>query len=158
MPDLLPLDAAIRSFCTFRLDRRLYGFEVAQVREISPLLPLTPVPQTPPAIRGLFNLRSRIYLGLDLRPLLGLAPTPCTPECQIIILPPGVAPDVGVLVEQGGDIVHVPANLIDSARDGAEAPRDDAASLIAGVCRLPAELMLVVDITRIIELVTRLIR
>ena len=50
--------AAVRSFFTFRLGKRLHGIEVLHVREISPLLPMTPVPQSPPAVRGLVNLRS----------------------------------------------------------------------------------------------------
>jgi len=158
MHDRLAQDSAVQSFCTFRLERQLYGIEVAQVREISPHLPMTPAPQTSPAIRGLFNLRSRIYLGLDLRPLLGLSPTLCKAESQIIILKPGIAQDVGVLVEQGGDIVHVPANLIDPASDSADMPRDDNGTLMSAVCRLQAELMMVVDIPRVIELVTNRIR
>jgi purine-binding chemotaxis protein CheW len=158
MPELPPIDAAVRSFCTFRLDRRLYGVEVSQVREVSVDLPMTPVPQSPAAVRGLFNLRSRIYLGLDMRPLLGLAPTICGAESRLIILKAGVAEDMGVLVEQGGDIVHAPADLMEIAGVGAESPAEGGSPLIAGLCKLPNELMMLVDLSRLTEIVTNLIR
>jgi purine-binding chemotaxis protein CheW len=158
MSELLPRDAALRSFCTFRVQQRLYGIEVAQVREVSPHLPMTPVPQVPPVVRGLFNLRSRIYLGLDVRPLLGLAPTECTADSRLLILKPEVARDVGMLVEQGGDIVHARADQIEPVGPTAEAPAGDASSLITGVCKLPTELMMVVDMAPISQIVTKLIR
>jgi purine-binding chemotaxis protein CheW len=158
MSELLPAQAALRSFCTFRLEQRLYGIDVARVREVSPFLPITPVPQAPPAVRGLFNLRSHIYLALDLQPLLGRPPTHCTAESRFIILKPNVAPDAGVLVEQGGDIVHTSAELIEPAGHAIDPPAEGTPALIAGVCRLPAELMMVVDLSRITEIVMKLIR
>ena len=155
MPDLLPTDAAVRAFCTFRIDHRLYGIETLQVREVSPHLPMTAVPQAPPAVRGLFNLRSRIYLGLDLRPLLGLSPTVCTPESRLIVLKPEVAQDAALLVEQGGDIVHARTDLIEPA---GPAEAQDATPLITGVCKLNNELMIVVDLAHISEMMAKLIR
>src|SRR5580765_5094406 len=80
-----------RAFCTFRADQRLYGIDVSSLREISTNITITPVPPAPAAVRGLANLRSRIHLILDLRPLLGLAPVECTLDSRLIILKPKVA-------------------------------------------------------------------
>jgi purine-binding chemotaxis protein CheW len=156
MNDLATTTAAApaRSFCTFRRAQRLHGIEVFHVREVSPHFPMTPVPQAPPAVRGLANLRSRIYLILDLRPLLGLPPVDCGQTSRFIILKPEIGQDLGILVEEGGDIAHVSADRIESA-----AGRDssgDVTSLIAGVCKLESELMTVVDPTQIAQVVARL--
>ena len=150
---------AVRSFCTFRLGQRLHGIEVMHVREISPHLPMTPVPQAPPAVRGLVNLRSRIFLVLDLRPLLGMEPVPCTETTRLVILKPDIGQDVGILVEQGGDIAHVRADQIEPTGVGAGAndPSGERTSpLVVGVCKLESELMILVDPRRITEFVTTL--
>ncbi len=158
MGELMASDAPVRSFCTFRLEQRLCGIEAAHVREISPYLPVTPVPQAPAAIRGLVNLRSRIYLALDLRPMLGLPPIECSAEGRLIILKPEIGKDLAVLVECGGDIVHVKAAQIEPSSTAANDSAGDGASpLIAAVCKLEQELMMVVDPTRFTDTVMKLI-
>ena len=155
MNNLIKPGSSTRSFCTFRLTNRLYGIEVLHVREISPYLQSTAVPQAPPAVHGLVNLRSRIYLALDLRPLLGLSVVNFTDQSRLIILKPEIGQDVGILIEQGGDIVHVNADQIER-RSGAGDSSSEGASLIAGVCKLESELMIIVEPARIAQAVTRL--
>ena len=147
-----------RSFCTFRLGPRLYGIDVAQVREVSPLLPMTPVPQAPPAVHGLFNLRSRIYLALDLRPLLTLPVVQSTPASRLLILRQEIGQDLGVLVEIGGDIVHAPADSIEASGASPDPNSQENSSLVAGACKLPGELMIVVDVAGIARIVSNLMR
>ncbi len=158
MNELIMADAAVKSFCTFRAAQRLYGIEVAYVREVSPNLPVTPIPQAPPAIRGLVNLRSRIYLALDIRPLLGLPPIDCSSESRLMILKPDVGQDLGIVVERGGDIVHIRAEQMEPGPGAAEAPTDSASSLIASVCKLETELMMVVDPMKLADVVLHSMR
>ncbi|MBC8107416.1 MAG: chemotaxis protein CheW [Anaerolineae bacterium] len=158
MNELAKTGVAVRSFYTFRLGPRLGGIELSHVREISPHLPTTPVPQAPPAVRGLTNLRSRIYLVLDLRPLLGSSPTECTAESRLIILKPEVAQDVSVLVESGADIVHVKPAQIEPASSHADVQAGAASSMITDVCKLELELLMIVDPKLLIDAVTKLLR
>lgn len=153
-----PSRAAAIACCTFRLEQRLYGIAVSHVREVSPPLPVTLVAQAPSAIRGLVNLRSRIYLILDPRPLLGLAPVDSTAESRLFILKPEVAQDVGLLVERGGDIVHVATDRIEPVTGVADSPTHAASALITGVCKLETELMMIFDPTQLVDNVGRLFR
>lgn len=154
MSDLTTLVSAARSFCTFRLSGRLYGIEVLHVREVSTPLLLTPVPQAPAAVRGLVNLRSRIFLVLDPRPLLGMPAAPSGESSRLVILKPEIGQDLGILVEEGGDIAHVRADQIEPATGTGDWDDDVASSLIAGVCKFESELMMIVDPRRITEAVT----
>ena len=113
---------------------------------------ITPVPPAPSAVRGLANLRSRILLILDLRPLLGLEPVDCTDDSRLIILKPAVAEATGLLVDRGGDILMVAQDRIEASRD------DDARALVTGVCKLEKELMMVIDATRLADTVAKLLR
>ena len=159
MNDLAKTGAAVRSFYTFRLGARLGGIELSHVREISPHLPTTPVPQAPPAVRGLTNLRSRIYLVLDLRPMVGSPPTECTADSRLIILKPDVARDVSVLVESGSDIVHVlPEQIEPLSSSSTDVHAGAASSMITDVCKLDRELLMIVDPRTLIDAVTKLLR
>jgi chemotaxis signal transduction protein len=169
MTDLLEDDVAVRLFCSFRTQGRLYGIDAAQVREISTQVMCTPVPQAPPGVRGLANLRSRIFLVIDIRPVLGLDPAACTPDSRLIVLKPHLCEDLGILVEEGGDIIRVPAGQIEEnsqagpaslqtsalAMRGAGIPGDSftdgPAMVTVGVCKLENELMTIVDSMKVVE-------
>jgi purine-binding chemotaxis protein CheW len=152
-------DPSPRAFCAFRADARLYGIDVACLREISANTTITPVPRAPPVIRGLANLRSRIFLILDLRALLGLPPAPCTADSRLIILKPTVAEDMGLLADRGGDILTaLPDRIasVDAALPMSDAPSaDQARSLVVGMCKLENELMMIIDAVRLADTVAR---
>ena len=174
MTELLEDDVAVRLFCSFRTQGRLYGIDAAQVREISTQVTCTPVPQAPLAVRGLANLRSRIFLVVDIRPALGLEPAKCTSESRLIVLKPHLCEDLGILVEEGGDIIRVSAGQIEAAAQSGQAtpqasalaPRaggavtdssgDRPSMVTAGVCKLENELMTIVDSLRVVESVKAL--
>jgi purine-binding chemotaxis protein CheW len=59
----------------FRLGTGRYGVAAQLVREVQPLAGYTPLPGTPPFVLGLINLRGRLLAALDIRPLLGSAPS-----------------------------------------------------------------------------------
>jgi chemotaxis signal transduction protein len=157
----LPIHApAIRHFCTFQVEHRLYGISLSDVREVSTGLAITPVPHSPSAIRGLANLRSRIYLVLDLRAILGYAPADCTPESRLVILRPGIAESTAILVDRGGGIVSSPEDSIEGAAGsvpGTTADADAPPRFVTGVCKLETDLLMVVASTLLIDHVKSLL-
>jgi purine-binding chemotaxis protein CheW len=142
------------------MDRRLYGMNVSSLQEISTNFDITPVPPAPAAVRGLANLRSRVFLILDLRPMLGLVPIACTPDSRIIILKPDLAEDIGLLVDGGGDIVVVPQDRIELPHSGlsaSESPRQEKdLRLVQGVCKLETDLLMIIDARRLEQVVAEL--
>jgi purine-binding chemotaxis protein CheW len=155
MAELAPMQKPARTFCTFRAQGRLYGIDVEQVREVSTHVTVTPVPQSPPIVRGLANLRSRVYLVLDVGPALGLPQSECTETSRLIVLQAHVAENLGLFVDCGGDIARVPLEQIETSTgqttEAAESSLDRPASPVIGVCKLDAELMMIIDPLRIIQ-------
>ncbi len=143
-----------RTFYTFRADQRLFGIDVAHVREVSTQIGVTPVPQAPSIVRGLTNLRSRIYLVLDPRPSLGLPPADTTAESRLVVLQAHVAEHLGLLVDRGGEIVRVATGQIEEiAPADAESAADSAEarpSPVVGVCKLDHELMMIIEPARLV--------
>ena len=155
MTEPAPMEKPVRTFCTFRAQGRLYGIDVGQVREVSTHVTVTPVPQSPPIVRGLANLRSRVYLVLDIGAALGLPRSECTETSRLIVLQARVAEHLGFFVDCGGDIARVPLEQIEAPPDRTtETPEsvvDRPSSPVVGVCKLDAELMMIIDPLRIVE-------
>jgi purine-binding chemotaxis protein CheW len=58
----------------FQIDAHRLALPIAAIREIAPARPPARLPECPPAVLGLSNLRGTILVVLDLRPLLGYGP------------------------------------------------------------------------------------
>lgn len=50
---------------TFRIGEALYGIDILHIKEISKIFDITPVPEAPPHIIGLMNLRGQIVSIID---------------------------------------------------------------------------------------------
>jgi purine-binding chemotaxis protein CheW len=64
-------------FCTFYLDKLLFGVELKTVQEVIRSLQVTQVPLAPQVVSGLINLRGQIVTAVDLR--RRLEPPACPP-------------------------------------------------------------------------------
>ena len=133
-----------QQFATFWLDGHLYGLEVEHVQEVLRAQSLTRVPQAPPAVAGLLNLRGQVVTAIELRERLGL-PRRAEGQSAILIVVRLHGEVVSLLVDTIGDVVDV-------AGDDFELPPDtlDGAvrQLIRGAYKLDGQLLLALDVHR----------
>jgi purine-binding chemotaxis protein CheW len=54
-------------YITFAVDRETYGIEIRYVTEIVGLQPISRLPEAPPHIKGVINLRGKIIPVIDMR-------------------------------------------------------------------------------------------
>ena len=57
---------------SFRVGQEQFAVDILRVQEINRMMSLTQVPQSPPGVRGVINLRGRIVPVLDLRARMGI--------------------------------------------------------------------------------------
>ena len=69
----------------FLLAQERYGIETLYVREVYPLKDLTPLPCTPPFVRGIINVRGRLLSVIDLKPFFELPEKGLTDLNKVII-------------------------------------------------------------------------
>jgi purine-binding chemotaxis protein CheW len=152
--------ALAHTYYTFRVHGRLYGVDLAQVREVSAQVASTPVPQAPPLVRGLANLRSRIYLVLDTGAAVRSAPSEQTADSRLIVLQERVAEGVALFADRGGDVVRVSTDQIEAAADSdaVDSPGGSSASPVVALCKLDGELMMAIDPVRIVAALETAIR
>ena len=93
-------------FCTFYLDKLMFGVDLLKVQEVIRYLEITEIPLAPRVISGLMNLRGQIVTGLDLRRRLEMEDRQeGSFPMNVVIRSNGAA--VSLLVDEIGDVVEV---------------------------------------------------
>ncbi len=141
-------NAADGGFVTVVTAGQLFGLPLERVRDVFVPRGLSKVPLAPPEIVGLLNLRGRIVTAIDLRRRLGLGPR-SDDGMPIAIGIEERGELYGLIVDRVGDVLTLerttyepnPVNL--DQRWG---------SVCAGVHRLEHELMIVLDVDKVLDL------
>lgn len=72
-------------FLTFRLATEEYGIDILSVQEIKGWSGATPLPESPPYLLGVINLRGSVVPIVDLRKRFGLAQADFGPTTVVIV-------------------------------------------------------------------------
>jgi len=89
---------------SFRVAEQEFCLDIMAVREIRGWTPATPLPHSPPYVRGVINLRGAVLPILDLKARLGLGACDPGPSSVIIVVHIG-ARLVGLLVDAVSEIL-----------------------------------------------------
>jgi chemotaxis signal transduction protein len=73
-------------YLTFMLASEEYCIGILKIREIIGMMPVTTVPQTPPFVKGVINLRGKVIPVVDLRLRFGMPEIECTERTCIIVI------------------------------------------------------------------------
>jgi purine-binding chemotaxis protein CheW len=98
--------ATVNQYLTFVLGEEQYGLELLTVQEIKGYSPITPIPNSPPHIRGVMNLRGAVIPIVDLRTRFGMETIEYTQFNVIIVINVG-AKVMGLLVDAVSDVLNV---------------------------------------------------
>jgi purine-binding chemotaxis protein CheW len=146
-------------YCTFRVAEGWFGVPIEDVKEITAQTTCTRIPHAPQEVAGYVSIRGQIILALDLRRLLGFA-AKTDSDNRLIIFKQSVGPAFGILVDEIADIVPVQASLVEEYRAGiherSAGKPIERRDLIARVCRLPAELLVILDPRKFLRQVEQL--
>lgn len=105
-PAATPADGG--QFLTFQLQDEEYGLEILRVQEIKGYSKVTPLPNTPPEVKGVMNLRGTVVPIIDLRTRFGLASAEYTRFTVIIVVTVGTKV-AGLVVDAVSDVLNVEA-------------------------------------------------
>ncbi|MBI1362419.1 MAG: chemotaxis protein CheW [Proteobacteria bacterium] len=93
-------------YLTFTLADELYGVDILKVQEIRGWSGVTQIPNCPPYIRGVVNLRGAIVPILDMRRRFAMEETPFTPYTVVIVVNVQ-GRTVGLVVDAVSDVVNL---------------------------------------------------
>lgn len=130
-------------YVTVRIGGQLFGLPINSVHEVFVPQRITPVPLAPAEIRGALNLRGRIVTMIDMHCLLGLPRSDKQGNMAAGIEFKGES--FGLLIDEVGEVLS-----LDTTRFEPNPANIDQGwvEILAGVYRMPGELLLVVDVER----------
>jgi purine-binding chemotaxis protein CheW len=144
-------DARAGKYLTFQLANEEFGIRVLKVREIMGLQEITAVPQTPPHIKGVINLRGKVVPVIDLRLKFGLPAAEYTPRtCIIVTQVQGESATVlmGIVVDGVSDVLSLTAPEIEDTPDfGGEV----AGQYLLGMAKVKGKVKILLDIDRVLS-------
>ena len=132
----------------FRLAAGSYAVDIAAVREIIRPQPITIVPQAPPFVVGVINLRSSIVPVLDLRSRCGLPQAEPTKDSRVVVVQVNEQ-SVGLQVDAVSEVILLPADLIEPAAGLIRGASHE--KLLRGVARLDDRLIMLLDLSQAID-------
>jgi len=139
--------AQTHQFCTFYLDKLMFGVELQKVQEVLRNLELTGIPLAPEVVSGLMNLRGQIITAIDLRRRLELTNRPegMLPMNVVVRSDDGA---ISLLVDEIGDVVEVDEEFFERPP---ETLQGKVREVILGVYKLDKQLMHVLDTEKACE-------
>lgn len=94
-------------YLTFRIDKEVYGIDIAHAREVIEVSALTPMPKAPVWIRGVVNLRGSVLPVIDLRLRFGMGASVLGKRACVVVVELAQNQDslqVGVLVDSALEV------------------------------------------------------
>jgi purine-binding chemotaxis protein CheW len=104
-----------RQVLTFRLGEETFGIDILRVKEIRGWSAVARVPDWPPAVLGVLNLRGAVVPILDLRLRFALPSAGFTPLTVVIVIAMDTADgtkECGLVVDAVSDVVNLEEGLI----------------------------------------------
>lgn len=137
-------------YLTFRLASEEYGLQILKVQEIIKLQEITRVPQTPPYVRGVLNLRGRVIAVMDLRMKFGMKEAEPTEKTCIIVVQisrAGRSVTVGVIVDEVSEVMDIAGPDIEPAPSFGTRVRTD---FILGMAKGKQDVTILLDTDKVL--------
>ncbi len=138
-------------YLTFSLTDEEYGIGILKIREIIGMLPITSVPQTPPFVKGVINLRGKVIPVVDLRLRFSMDGIDYTERtCIIVVEIEGQSGTVmiGIVVDAVSEVLNIKGEDIeDTPTFGTRLNTD----YILGMAKMEGGVKILLDIDRVLS-------
>lgn len=134
-------------FLTFQLGEELYGVDILRVQEIKGYTAVTRIPNTPPHIKGVLNLRGTIVPIVELRTKFGM-PTIDYTMFTVIVVVVVREKIMGLVVDAVSDVLNI------DKKDIQPAPQFGAkvdVSFLNGIGKSGDKLVALLDMDRLLS-------
>jgi len=140
-------DGRILQLVTFKLGNEEFGVDILKVQEINRMMVITRIPNAPPFIEGVINLRGKIIPIVDLRKKLGFDNGNGEYEktTRIIVVElDGLV--LGFIVDSVSEVLRIPENTIEPPPSIVGGVESD---YIEGVGKLENRLLILLELKKL---------
>jgi purine-binding chemotaxis protein CheW len=145
-----PADAS-HQVLTFCLGSETYAVDILLVQEIRGWAPVTRLPQAPPYILGMLNLRGSIVPVIDMRVRFGLEQATFTPLTVIVVLSVRTSSgrrEFGLVVDSVSDVVDIEAAAL---KETPSLGSKSSVELIKGIAAVADRMLILLNVDELIR-------
>ncbi len=128
----------------FDLAEQQYGVNISTVREIIRMSNITHVPDAPPSVEGVINLRGGVIPVVDLRKRFSLEVSEATDRSRIVVVELG-GDSIGVIVDGVAEVLRIQS---DSVEDAASVVTTADSFYIEGIAKIDGQLLILLDLEK----------
>lgn len=140
-------DNAALQLVGFRLNEEEYAIPITRVREIILMKPVTRLPQAPPFIEGVINLRGSVIPIVNLRTRFQMPVREKTDETRMVVV---TVRDqtVACIVDEVTQVMRI---TLDQIQPAPVSVISAAERVVSGIAKVDERLVIVLDIERLFE-------
>ncbi|MCL0068716.1 chemotaxis protein CheW [Thermodesulfovibrionales bacterium] len=144
--DALMAADEILQLITFTLDKEEYAVDILKVQEINRMTEITRVPNSPPQMEGVINLRGKVIPVVNLRKRFGLTPKDNDEHSRIMIMDiQGIT--IGFVMDSVSEVLRVPSSIVEPTPPMAT---NISTEFIKGIAKMEERLIIILDMDRLI--------
>lgn len=142
-----------QAYLTFALGEEKFAIPVENVQEVVEFGQVTKVPDAPPYMLGIINLRGQILPLLDTKLKLGLQATARSKKSRILVLDIPTTDDkilhIGATVDIAREVIEIAPKDIQPAPD-----IDDmkSSASVTGILNIQGDIIMIMDITKVFSI------
>jgi purine-binding chemotaxis protein CheW len=139
-------DTLVGKFLTFPLGKEEYGLEIRHVTEIVGIQNITEVPDMPPYVKGVINLRGKVIPVMDVRRRFTLTEKSYDDHTCIIVVNISDSA-VGLIVDTVSEVISIPDDKIDPPPS---VTKGDSSRFIKGLGKVGDTVVILLDISQLL--------
>lgn len=139
-PDLIQL-------VTFSIAEEEFGVEILRVQEIIRLMPITRVPNAPPSVEGVINLRGKVIPVIDLRRRFGMEAAEADEHTRIVVMDLHDRV-VGFVVDAVREVLRIESSAIEPPP---QVVSGIGSEYLKGMGRIGDRLLILLDLDRLLS-------
>jgi len=133
---------------TFGIGEEEFGIDILKVQEIIRTMAITKVPNSPPYVEGVINLRGKVIPVIDLRGLFNMESRSHDNHTRIIVIElHGMI--IGFVVDEVSEVLRIQSNTVESPPPVVAGIESE---YIKGVGKLDDRLLILLDLEKLIPL------
>ncbi|MBN2064703.1 MAG: purine-binding chemotaxis protein CheW [Sedimentisphaerales bacterium] len=137
-------------YLTFAVGTEEFGIEILKVKEIIGYQEVTEVPQTPPEVKGVLNLRGQVIPVVSLRQKFGMEEKEITDETCILVVEIGSDERtvfVGIIVDSVSEVQDIRPEQIEPSPAFGESKEVE---FITGMAKIGKAVKILLDIEKVL--------
>ena len=132
---------------SFKIGEEEFGVEILQVREIIKLLEITSIPNSPPFVEGIVNLRGTTVPVISLRKRLNMEIKDADSNTRIVVIDLS-GRTIGFIVDAVNEVLRIERNIMENPPEIACGIHQ---SLIKAIGKLDDRLLILLDLEKILN-------